>query len=188
MSRLKAETRALHEETESRVDLSRRLKDETSYISLLAQFYSFYVPLEKQLASISDYEAVGLSLGERLKAPLLTADLAWLGVDPAGIKLATDLPTVRNLSDALGCLYVIEGSTLGGQIIRRIVTEKLGYTEDGGCRFFAGYKDRTGLMWEQFRQAASAHATTSDREDQMVRAAVETFDKLGQILAEEPIR
>ena len=50
---------------------------------------------------------------------------------------ADDLPDLQGVQEALGCLYVVEGSTLGGQVIARHLRQTLGVDPRCGGSFFA---------------------------------------------------
>ena len=97
------------------------------------------------------YETLGLKLSERSRSALILDDLAtlgWSSREVESIPLCSELPETASLDQALGCLYVLEGSTLGGSIICRAVQQRLGPSP--GRSFFAGYGDRTGTMWNAF--------------------------------------
>lgn len=150
---LKDRTRTLHEEIERALDLDSRLESVERYANLLSRFYGYYVPLEFQLATVRGYESVGFDFFPRRKAPLLLEDLRALGHSAdeiARIPLCGRLPGTDSLAQALGCLYVIEGSTLGGQVIRREVQRRLGFAPRQGCTFFAGYQEETASRWRDF--------------------------------------
>ena len=55
---------------------------------------------------------------QRYRAPLILEDLARLGF-PAQPPLCLAMPSLRTHAQLLGALYVMEGSTLGGQVIAR---------------------------------------------------------------------
>ena len=86
-----------------------------------------------------------------------------------------DVPVIDSLAAALGCMYVLEGSSLGGRIITRHVRAKLGITEETGGRFFHGYGEQTGEMWRAFRASVSACPVTLAARETMVEAAIATF-------------
>lgn len=107
----------------SKFDLTQR----NGYRLFLTAQAAAFLPAEAQL------EAAGVGRivpdwPERRRGPLLLADLADLGARPDAPVAAPPLP-----SDAavLGALYVLEGSRLGGQLLRRNLP-------DGApCRFLA---------------------------------------------------
>jgi heme oxygenase len=179
---LKEGTAAQHQSVERRVDLANRLRDSGAYADLLGCFHGFYAPLEAALARVTGYETIGLNFDERRKTPALVADLAVLGRTPDQFPRWEAAPVFASLGEALGAMYVVEGATLGGQFIKRAV-ESLGFTPARGCAFFASYGDRVGEMWNAFREALSAYATTPQREVEIVRAATDTFNSLDRWLA-----
>jgi heme oxygenase len=46
-----------------------------------------------------------------------------------------NLPVINSLGRLVGALYVLEGSTLGGQLISRQLNQHLGLTLNTGARF-----------------------------------------------------
>src|SRR5262245_27999590 len=114
---LKTQTRPLHDGLEARVDIVRRLQSRGSYVNLLAAFYGYYEPLERALLRVAQLPTVIVDLAARRKVALLERDLAELDVDPAKLPQCDQLPALDSCGAAVGCLYVVEGATLGGQII-----------------------------------------------------------------------
>jgi heme oxygenase len=62
----------------------------------------------------------------------------------------------------IGTLYVIEGATLGGQVISRHLYRHLGFSANAGARFFNGYGDEaaTQQQWTLFCQFADRSIET----------------------------
>jgi heme oxygenase len=189
---LRERTTHLHEQVERAVDLPARLCSVATYTSLLARFYGFYAPLEDCLAGVDDYAAVGLDFASRRKAHLLRDDLSALDVAEADIDAlarCSDLPAVTDLGDALGCLYVLEGATLGGQIVCRRAEQALGVSPGRGCSFFASYGEKVGPMWKEFCRTLEGYAGVNPgASERIVTAAVGTFVGLDQWLAEDVVR
>jgi len=179
LERLRAETRPHHDAIEKALDLTSRTLTPFTYRQTLARFHGFYRPLEVGVQAVGGWADRGLDLAERWKTPLLEADLRALGVDdPAALPVCTDLPPHATVAAAFGCLYVLEGATLGGQVISRALEKSLGLTPEAGGRFFRGYGDRTGKMWQAFRAALTACAVAPCDQDEIVSAAKDTFVKL----------
>jgi heme oxygenase (biliverdin-IX-beta and delta-forming) len=109
---------------------------------------------------------------------LLAADLAALGVSMPTLEALPVCPLVPLGDDveALGSLYVMEGSTLGGRIIRRNVERCLGDDGRASCSYFNGYGSETSAMWLSFL-ARLAKRPTGDFE-RAGRGAVATFERL----------
>lgn len=186
LQRLKHDTRELHAQIEQRVDLPVRLRSWEGYREVLAQFYGYYAPVEAALKGVTGLDRVIGDLSVRWKAGQLVADLQVLGVAPSAIASlphCVDFPHPSGLDHAFGCLYVLEGATLGGQIITRQITGDLGVTPTQGAAFFAGYGPATGPMWRSFGAAVMAYATTPEREATIVAAAQATFQALDRWMA-----
>ena len=183
LDRLKAQTRAEHGAMEAALDLMRDDLLLADYRRLLELYFGFYAPVEARLAGMLASVALGgLAFETRRKLPLLRADLAALG-GPAAETLAVcnALPPLHTLAQAMGCLYVLEGATLGGMVIGRHVQRTLGLTPDCGARFFHGSGARTAEMWRTFRAALAefaADADAADAPDAVVESANETFRSL----------
>jgi heme oxygenase (biliverdin-IX-beta and delta-forming) len=184
LERLKRETRAHHEAVERQVDLSVRCTTLGGYVDVLLAMRDVYAVVEPALARL-DWSPSGLVFEERAKSPLLRADLAALGVDAHThtAHLAFDAP--RSLAAGFGCLYVLEGATLGGQLIARVVARALDLGPTTGASFFASYGARVGAMWQAFGRAATATCVTPSEIDEAVGAAAATFEvfraRLGEL-------
>ena len=172
---LRSVTARLHEETERVVDLAARTSDLDAYRSLVAGLFGLHEPMEDHLAALPWHEAE-LDFAPRRKSALLRADLRALGVDADTVPRCTDLPPVDTLAAGFGCLYVLEGSTLGGQLIAREAQQRLGLGPSDGAGFFASYGAGVGRMWRSFVHALDDFVTTPDQLDEATRAAEATFE------------
>jgi heme oxygenase len=181
---LRERTRAEHGAIERSLGLMSDTLSRGEYLRIVERFHGFWRPLEQRLAQTSGLAATGVDPASRQRAHLLLADLSALNEDaapePAASPLCADLPFVGSVPAALGAMYVLEGASLGGQLISRHLRARLGITPERGGRFFHGYGERTGEMWRAFGAAVSALVLTAEMEDAMVQAAVATFRTLGQ--------
>ena len=178
LSKLKESTRSQHEALESVVDVMNKTFSREDYRALLMKFYRFYSAMEPRLPA--DALAVeGFDVGPRLKLPMLVKDLQTLGALDAARELPplTDLPATETVGQAFGSIYVMEGATLGGQLITRHLKEHLGVTPEDGGAFFNSYGREVGPMWKAFGAAVTAYSEKCpDQDDAIVTAARETFD------------
>lgn len=180
MQRLKKETRKYHDAIESQIGLPKTL---AQYDLMLARFLGIYRPLETRLNQIAGLDCTGICLNARQKTPLLRADLEARGWSQEAIDcvpLCKHLPSVSNTAGALGCLYVMEGATLGGQVISRQLNKDLGITVETGGFFFAGYGADVGYMWSAFGACVAQYSVSREVEDVIVGAACATFEALGR--------
>ena len=173
LATLKQETASSHEALERALDLLRPDLTLADYTALLERFWGFYEPWERAAAPS------GLLSG-REKTPLLRADLVYLGSDTARLPRCPELPPTRTAAEIVGAMYVLEGSTLGGQILSRHFERHLGVRTGEGASFFNGYADRTGSMWRSFREIAERNGDP----EASIDPARQTFRILHQWLTE----
>lgn len=178
LDRLRTATRSEHLAIESALGLGRADLTAGRYRRILERFHGFYLPLEDEIRALGGWEEYGLDLAARSKAPFLRADLLALGVDPSGVPLCPERPRPRTRAEAFGVLYVLEGATLGGQVLSRRLEQTLGLGPANGARFFHGYGSRTGELWQSFRKALLSCPLGPGEEDAMVEAALQTFRSL----------
>ena len=186
LAQLKARTAHQHQQTEDGVDLLRDDFSLEDYRKLLVRFYAFYKSFEEKMRDAQAKNPIDFNYEERLNAPKLFDDLKNLGMSEneiAEIELFNDLPALDSKEKIFGSLYVIEGSTLGGQYISRHLKEKFGLDETNGIAFFSGYGKNTGKMWKSFREAITEFAAVSERHEEIIKSANATFEKIGNCLS-----
>jgi len=181
LERLKSGTRARHVALESRTVLLNKDFSHSDYSQCLQRFYGYYAPLEKRLLESPAWHEAGLIYDNRFKTAQIEKDLLALGVTQNAlttISQCDNLPELETTAQIFGCLYVIEGATLGGQIISKHLNASLGLTPDFGCSFFAGYGKQTGSHWKAFGACLSAFATQTVSDEEIIASANETFQTL----------
>jgi len=179
LGRLRARTRAEHTAIEGALDLMRDDLSLSDYRRLLERFFGFYAPVEAQLACLLPRAGLGLDFEARRKLPWLRADLEALGeLAPDSLAVCDALPMLHTPAQAVGCLYVLEGATLGGQLIVRHVLRTLGLTPETGARFFHGNGARTAEMWLALRTALAGFAADPPTAEAAVESANATFRSL----------
>lgn len=149
------------------------------YTQVVETFYGFCAPLEPRITSAAGAVGPALTLDLRSKLPLLLTDLRALGRTRAEVEAlphCPSLPVVESPSHAIGALYVLEGATLGGQIIRKHLRNLLDIDASRGAAYFTGYGATTGAMWTRFGQYVNESAEIET--DAALHAAVETFQTL----------
>lgn len=133
-----------------------------TYTLVLARMYPLLAGWEAFAHKHAPADLAGM-VAQRRRAPLLEQDLHALTTrselprarfDPAEIP---GLPHRESDDEVgrgafLGAMYVIEGSTLGGQHIARHVEPLLGLSREHGTAYFRGYAEHTSEMWRGFQQ------------------------------------
>ena len=182
MARLKRETAPLHAELDAMV--APMLSERARYRILLAGLRDAYGIIECELARHAARLArVGYDVAQRAKLFWLDDDLTALSEpEPSATRTTYTLP---NSSAAFGAVYVVEGATLGGQVIARQVIPALGLSSERGCRFFSGYGAETGERWRETRDAIAAHLASPDGREganETIAGARMTFSLIGAAL------
>lgn len=168
--RLRDATRADHERLESRADLLGRVRTAEGRRAVVQRFWRLHAEVEAAAAPWLE-NLDGLDFHERRRTRRLDADLATLGLEAPGDH--PDIPVVRSISEALGLLYVLEGSTLGGRVIRRSL-EAQG-SDMHGLSFLDPYGQQSGARWRGFLAVLDGAARTPENVEAAVRGAVAGF-------------
>jgi heme oxygenase len=182
---LRAATWPSHQKLERRLDVKARFSTAHGYRRHLEQMWGFCAPLETRIetsvgAALPDFEL-------RRKMPLLRRDLQVAGASLPTIDALprAQLPPCEETAEALGCLYVIEGATLGGRTLLPLVTKTLGLSAGRGAEFLASYGDRVEAMWRDFGRALDAWCEDPRRSMRAREAAVATFESLSEWLCRD---
>ncbi len=189
LKKLKEATKEQHEALESVVDVMNRMFTKEDYGNLLTKFYRFYTAMEAELPA-AELKAEGFDIEERRKLPLLERDLTSLGLleearSAANVKPV--IPTLDTAAKAFGAVYVMEGATLGGQVITRHLRDHLGISVEEGGAFFNSYGHMVGPMWKAFGEAVTDFAEKNNDDDAIVETAKQTFDCFRKSFEEEPL-
>ncbi|MGF6391907.1 biliverdin-producing heme oxygenase [Pseudomonas plecoglossicida] len=184
---LREATLACHKSLEVRLPFFDTGFDTAAYSRLLQAYYGFHTPLEARLGTWQE--------PVRAKTPALTQDLQALKLSASDIDtlpLCQALPAINDEASALGVMYVLEGSTLGGQVLKRAMAERLGLRPGSGTSFLDVYGAQTGRYWRDFLERLGQASTAPATKAATVQAAVDTFtcfeNWLGQRNVLNPVR
>ena len=177
---LRSGTAAEHASVEQTLDLLDPGLDRPRLTGVLIRMHGFWRAAEAGLEEWADRfpaDAEAITWTARRRAGLFASDL-----DALGAPLAADDPELSDVPDtdaALGRLYVLEGSTLGGTLIDRHLTG-LPALADVRLRAFSPYGSETGAMWHAFRRATRDRIARGGNADAMLAAATGTFRSLAE--------
>ncbi|KAA0989902.1 biliverdin-producing heme oxygenase [Dyadobacter aurulentus] len=182
---LRKETAESHQNLEDN-PLSKALLDPdvtlADYQAYLSKLYGVTVVCEKQV--FPELASVLPDLSERYKAHLIEKDLLATGLTDAQIQA---LPVhhfhFSRRSEAIGIMYVLEGSTLGGKIIYKHIHEKLGFTPESGAAYFWGYGTQTGTLWKSFVSILTQFAAENNDDPLVIESAKKTFTEINKWLS-----
>lgn len=176
---LRAQTAPLHEQIENLLGLPGAIRTADGYAAWLARFLGLYEPLERTLASFSDWPR--LALRPQSQSARIRSDLAAMGVDARAVPRASAeiLPALPTISHAVGAFYVVEGAKLGGRVILRDLDTRLGAEIAGARSFFGSQGSAIPTGWNEVRAALDHFGSgrPQARED-VVRGAERTFEAM----------
>lgn len=186
--RLRLATRDAHLRLEDAVDFGGRMTSLQAYRAFLESFFRFLKPLEAALAALDPGRLAG-DYSARRKLAWLEADLLDLGHTAESLKALSEfhgLPRLADPVEAFGPLYVLEGSSLGRQMMLGKLGPRLGVRPDWAGRFFSGYGKQTGEMWRGFVALLNEAGRTPEAAALIENSAVATFAAFEACLAEAP--
>lgn len=177
LEKLRAATSPYHEDLE-KSPVSLQLLSATAtkedYINYLQASCSLHAPVEEELfpllANVID------DIAERKKSPAIQADLQALG--EANTPHTKFLPAqTATPAFALGVMYVLEGSTLGGLHIAKAINQTLGHSIPK--HFLQVYGNTTGQRWKRYLQLLEEFIQNSPAplQEEVINGAVYAFKK-----------
>jgi heme oxygenase len=176
---LRERTGKQHQELERvLIPIIKNVNTPEKYVRLLELFYGYYYPLEQHIAAHMDISFPG-GFDLRRKATLLLDDISAISGAPAtSPATSSDLPEITDAAQALGAMYVLEGSTLGGQVICQILIRNLQVPElSKALTFFNGYGTDTQSYWDTFVHYLQGYHGNEEQQQRLLDAAADTFLK-----------
>lgn len=193
MGRLKAETAAQHAVAEAKpleAALIAGSIDHAQYKQYLAQRWVIHRALESATdrALSQDPRLAALGLPGLYQTANLEADLAHLGVDTGSIKPLKGadnlLALIREAGTPavlMGIYYVFEGSKNGARFIARALSKAWGKSDLEGLKYLDPHGEAQRGLWMKFREDMNSIDWSPAEQDQMVKAAQETFDAISAL-------
>ncbi|WP_316796557.1 biliverdin-producing heme oxygenase [Pedobacter agri] len=181
---LRTETAEHHAALESLMFVNEIMNNSLSienYKKLLSINYIIHQRLENKLANMLDTDlAEKLDMKNRLKLSALEKDLEYWQIDNLtlpDVNFEMYVPE-RNNTEVLGALYVLEGATLGGNVIKRHILANSNFTNhEGGLNYYGVYGEELGSKWKTFVSILNESVPEADYE-RCIRSANETFNNL----------
>ncbi|CDZ62203.1 Heme oxygenase [Neorhizobium galegae bv. orientalis] len=182
--RLKAATRDAHEHLDRFIMRASPFADRARYGRFLKMQYLFHGDLDALFFNPA-LEALLPNLAARRRLLLVEEDLRDIGSSiPNATRPALFVKEQPvELAQALGWLYVIEGSNLGAAFLLKYAAE-IGLGEDFGARHLAGAPQGRGLHWRTFTAALDQIGLTKDEEAKTIAAADAAFRHVANLAKE----
>ncbi|WP_350226653.1 biliverdin-producing heme oxygenase [Naasia aerilata] len=179
--RLRSANKGLHEDVEEQVGLPGTVRSRADYVALLQGLLGFHSSLEQELAAPRwqpEWASLGLDLGDYRRSPLIRQDLVELG-EPAD-SAAGEPIGVTTFPQALGALYVAEGSSLGGRFLAPQFLDAVGPVP---VAFFQSEGRGHPDPWRTLRAAIDGYGEAGADGDDVVAGARIAFEAFRTRLA-----
>lgn len=169
---IKERTKVAHQELEKEViNRIKAISSSTDYAELLTYFHQYFSVIEEAIAPyLSDDILEGYS--SRRTSKHITTDILALNAAPSSRTPKAQAPVIDNTLQAIGALYVLEGSIMGGPYIIQMLRKK---GIEQGFTFFSGYGPDTAERWHRFIDTMNALPKTPSEEELVIESALATF-------------
>lgn len=175
---LKSATQVLHEEVEKKLNAGKIFSPYYTiedYKELIRQHYLFFNQFENLVfSSLAPEISEQLNVQGREKLSFLLKDMSDLGLE-ANESISTGL--TLSAEEAMGFLYVMEGSTLGGNVIKKQLAA-LPHFNEIQLHFFGCYGPLTGKQWSAFKEVLDPSFTAAQYEE-VLAGAKKAYEHLG---------
>ncbi|PBJ15999.1 biliverdin-producing heme oxygenase [Flavobacterium sp. ACN6] len=175
---LKTKTAASHKKLEelpvsmSIMSPDMKIEEYAKYLNLM---HDVHADTEENVFPL--FSGLLEDLEKRRKKQLIEADLSFLNYEVTNSEKVFKTENI-SIPFALGILYVVEGSTLGGRFILKNVSRVPQLSTDKGVSYFNGYGDRTGSFWKSFLNFLAAYEQQHNCGDTIIEGAVFAFDSI----------
>ncbi|GGF05650.1 biliverdin-producing heme oxygenase [Flavobacterium limi] len=147
----------------------------SDYIQYLTLMYDVHKNTENVVFPL--LSEIITDLDQRKKSHLIKEDFDFLQYNK------TDSNPIFGAQDitvpfALGILYVIEGSSLGGRYILKNISTIPGLDKNQGISYFQGYGDKTGSYWKNFLGYLSGYEEKHNCGNTIIEGAIYAFESI----------
>jgi heme oxygenase (biliverdin-IX-beta and delta-forming) len=173
IQRLKAMTTGTHDTLDKRIMRAEPFSSRERYALFLDVQHHFHADVAPLFAD-EELNRRLPGLAERNRYEALRQDIVDLG------GVADDLASTTGPltpAQALGWVYVAEGSNLGAAFLRKEAA-KIGLSDDFGARHLAGHPDGRGLHWRNFVSAYNELPLTEAEELEAAEGAKAAFRRV----------
>jgi heme oxygenase len=181
---LKQNTSALHVQLETQPSMAALMSAEVSredYYHYLACMY--HIQLEYERKVLPRLTFLFPNAETRKASFLIEKDINDIGffVDDNIIIKSYHLPVeILTTSFSLGVMYVLEGSKLGGKVIFKHLSKRLGISSESGARFITDNGGNTANSWKQFLVIFSQYLVGNQGEKEAIAGASYAFESIYQ--------
>ncbi|MBB3948138.1 heme oxygenase [Rhizobium skierniewicense] len=173
--RLKAATSDAHDALDTFITAAKPFENLSNFAKFVQSQYLFHHDVDAFYQNERLHDLLPDLKGRR-RLGLIEQDLADL---ETSVPMSSEArfhqeDATFDLAQAMGWLYVVEGSNLGAAFLLKDAA-KLGLDETFGARHLAGAPEGRGLHWRTFVAALDAIALSEDEEYRVIAGAEAAF-------------
>lgn len=178
--KLKYTTAKEHDRMEELMAKAAVFSSKENYAKFTLSQYYFQEIIES-LYLYPEVQTTITDLDKRGRSKDAALDLKDLGISPAIKNIVETIPKITAL-EALGWIYVSEGSTLGAAFLFKQAQSQLGLSAENGARNLAAYPEGRMIVWRRFKNALNEQAFTEVQQNEVLKGAMDGFAYFGDLL------
>lgn len=186
MNQLRDAIMPLHDEAEKRGPL-REIPEKTitldNYRKALGRLYGFVSTSEEVIDPLLVSYGVDLEWPKRKRKEHLQKDLMFLGVATSSIESipkCQEVRAIQTIPQALGILYLFEGSRLGGLVLAKSLREHFGFENYQGYAYFASNGAEVANLWLTFKGFMESFVSSNGGGSEIITSARCGFELLNK--------
>jgi heme oxygenase len=177
--RLRAQTRTTHQGVDDAIMAAKPFASPQAYGRFLKVQHGIHFDVAP-LYDNTELARAFLDLSGRGRLHAVEQDLADLGIDCP--EIATPPATASiDMPQALGWLYVVEGSNLGAAFLLKYA-RKMGLSETHGARHLAEPPEGRAPYWKTFKTALNAVDLTANEDARAIAGAQDAFARVRALI------
>lgn len=173
---LKTETSKIHNEIEKINILNKINPTIENYITYIKIIYSIIIPINKKIYNFNEWNEFFPNRKNNISSNKLLLDLKNLEVDFNNIKFSKYIPEINSFEQALGCFYVLEGSSLGGFLLCNKLSVIHGESLRNKMNYLNGSGNDTFQNWKYFIDSLEEYNKIfPENKNSILTSAINTF-------------
>ncbi len=161
IQKIRADTLVEHAALQAALNILDPKSTLSEYIETI-QIFEAFVALWEETGDTACPPRMRAAFLERKRAKLLQDDLAYFHAPR--LRTPAVMPSFESPLTFLGAMYVMEGSTLGGQVISRHLESAFSLSDGRGYSFFRGHGSETVTLWKSFSALLEEQVKEGDQE------------------------
>ena len=172
-------TQSLHDQLEAET-LPKKLYamkiTEQEYMQYMLIFFRIHHDIEEELLKFSQWSEFGINIESYMRLELIKKDLKVMGIEFI-LDSCNDIE-LESFEKALGYLYVLTGSTMGGMILSQKVTQTFEESPYKTANsYFNAFGEDTKMMFFSFMQFLENYVQklSTQKQDEIVQGAKDCY-------------